>query len=104
MPGVDLELVDHMVGSAAAALPDAEKPLVGLGNDHQPLGHGCTDVRLVPPPADLLVRALRADQRCVVGSNVRLAVPTAPPVPTVIPRTGRPSGGSGTRSLGHGPM
>jgi hypothetical protein len=46
------------------------------GDDHQTLGHGCADVRLVPSPADLLIRSLRADQRRVVGSNVRLAEPT----------------------------
>jgi hypothetical protein len=76
MPGVDVELVDHMVGSAATALPDADDLPVGLGDDHQSLGHGCADVRLVPPPADLIIRGLRADQRRVVGSNVRLAEPT----------------------------
>jgi hypothetical protein len=75
MLGVDVELVDHMVGSSAAALPDADKLPVGLGDDHQTLGHGCADVRLVPPPADLLIRGLRADQRRVVGSNVGLAEP-----------------------------
>jgi len=76
MLGVDVELVDHMVGSSAAALPDADKLPVGLGDDHQTLGQGCTDVRLVPPPADLLIRGLSADQRRVVGSNMRLAEPT----------------------------
>ena len=65
-----------MVGSSAAALPDAEKLPVGLDDDHQTLGHGCADMRLVPPAADLLIRGLRADQRRVVGSNVRLAEPT----------------------------
>ena len=65
---VDVQLVDHMVGSSAAALPDPDGLPVGLGDDHQTLGHGCADVRLVPPPADLLIRGLRADQRRVVGS------------------------------------
>ena len=64
-----------MVGSSAAALPNADKLPVGLGDDHQTLGHGCADVPLVPPPADLLIRGLRADQRRVVRSNVRLAEP-----------------------------
>jgi len=73
---VDVKLVDDVVGSAAAALPDAHKPPVGLRDDHQTLGHGCADVRLVPPPANLLVCGLRADQRRVVGSNVRFAEPT----------------------------
>jgi hypothetical protein len=35
MLGVDIELVDDMVGSSAAALPDAENLPVGLGDDHQ---------------------------------------------------------------------
>ena len=54
MLGVDVELVNHMVGSSAAALPDADDLPVGLGDDHQALGHGCADVRLVPPPSEPL--------------------------------------------------
>jgi hypothetical protein len=36
MLGVDVELVDHMVGSSAAALPDADNLPVGVGEDYQP--------------------------------------------------------------------
>jgi hypothetical protein len=76
MLGVDVELVDHMVGSSATALPDTDKLPVRLRDDHQTLGYGPADVRLVPPPADLLIRGPHADQRRVVRSDVRLAEPT----------------------------
>jgi hypothetical protein len=48
--------------------------LIELGDHHRTLGDGCADVRLVPPPADLLIGGRGADQRRVVGSKVRLAL------------------------------
>ena len=34
MPGVDVELVHHVIGPPATALPDADNLPVGLGDDH----------------------------------------------------------------------
>jgi hypothetical protein len=64
-----------MVGTFGPALAEADELPVDLGDDHQTIGHGCTDMRLVPPPAGLLIRSRSADQRRVVRSNVRLAEP-----------------------------
>jgi hypothetical protein len=75
MTGVDVELVDHVIDTSAPALPDTDELPATLRDDHQAIGRGCADVRLVPPPADLLIRGCSADQRRVVPPNVRLAEP-----------------------------
>lgn len=72
---VDVKLVDHVVVSPTAALPNPNKLPVHLSDDHQTLSHSSTDDRLVPPPANLLIRSPRTNQRLVVASNVRVAEP-----------------------------
>ena len=72
---VDVELVDHVVGAGAAALPDADNPVTGLSDDDETRRHCPLDVRLVPPVTDLRIRSRRTDQRRVVRSDVRLAEP-----------------------------
>ena len=52
MSGVNVELVDHVVGTSAPALADADELPVGLGDDHQTIGHGCADVT-VPSLLDI---------------------------------------------------
>ncbi|WP_239134555.1 hypothetical protein [Rugosimonospora africana] len=70
---MNVELVDHVVGAPAPALADPDELPVGLGDDHQTIGHGRADLRLVPPAADLFISGRSADQGRVVRSNVCLA-------------------------------
>lgn len=76
MLGMHVQLVDHMVVSVPAALSNTDDLAVHLGHDEQALARGRGDVRIVPPPADLVIRSIHADQRRVVRPNVRRAEST----------------------------
>jgi hypothetical protein len=61
---IDVELVDHVVGAASSALPDADDAATGLRDDDETRRHCPLDLRLVPPVPDLCVR------RCAPISGV----------------------------------